>query len=74
MRKTIVLLTGAITLTLLLAVPVVFAHGGMDSMMGHGGMGMMSNPSMDRMMDAMNTPEGKEMIKACSNFMERLNQ
>lgn len=40
MRKTIVLLTGAITLTLLLAVPVVFAHGGMDSMMGHGGMGM----------------------------------
>lgn len=31
---------------------------------------MMNSDGMDEMMEAMNSPEGKEMADACSNFME----
>lgn len=47
---------------------------GMDNMMnGHGMLGMMQmmvNENMSKMMDAMNSPEGQEMMKACRKFME----
>jgi hypothetical protein len=33
-------------------------------------MNMMNGEGMGKMMEAMNTPEGQEMIKACSSFME----
>ncbi|GAX91653.1 hypothetical protein [Effusibacillus lacus] len=31
---------------------------------------MMENQNMTKMMEGMNTPEGQEMMKACSKFME----
>ncbi len=42
-----------------------------DSMMnGNGMMNMMENGNMSQMMEAMNSPEGKKMMKACGDFME----
>jgi hypothetical protein len=44
---------------------------GMSGMMNSNGMsGMMQNENMGKMMDAMNTPEGQEMVESCGNFME----
>ncbi|WP_410514347.1 hypothetical protein PaeBR_08130 [Paenibacillus sp. BR2-3] len=40
-------------------------------MEGRGGIGNMMNGSgMSGMQNAMNSPKGQEMIKACGNFME----
>ncbi|EXX88894.1 hypothetical protein BG53_01150 [Paenibacillus darwinianus] len=55
------------------------ARGGADSMMDgsamsgndmSGMMQMMGNKDMQKMMTGMNSPEGKEMTKACKAFME----
>ncbi len=61
--------------TLLVVGQAGFAEGsennGTGNMMnGNGMMNMMENGNMSKMMDAMNSPEGQKMIKACGNFME----
>jgi hypothetical protein len=33
-------------------------------------MNMMENENMGKMMDAMNSPEGQEMMNACVSFMD----
>lgn len=37
-------------------------------------MKMMDNHGMSKMMDAMNSPEGQEMMKSCSKFLESYNE
>lgn len=47
-------------------------NGGIGSMIsgnGINGMMNMGNGSMGKMMEAMNSPQGQEMINSCSNFM-----
>jgi len=44
-----------------------------DGMMngnGSGMMNMMQNENMNKMMGAMNSPEGQQMINSCGNFMD----
>lgn len=36
----------------------------------NGMMNMMNGNGMDKMMEAMNSPEGQKMMKACGEFME----
>ncbi|MFC4766991.1 hypothetical protein [Effusibacillus consociatus] len=35
---------------------------------------MMENGNMNKMMNAMNSPEGQEMTKACGKFMDSFNE
>lgn len=46
-------------------VGIISASGDYSGMMN----GMMNGEGMNQMMEAMNSPEGKEMINACQNFM-----
>lgn len=57
-----------------------FAKGGSDDsnmgnmmnmMNGNGMAQMMENGTMTKMMNAMNSPEGKKMISDCQNFMNK---
>lgn len=40
----------------------------------NGMMNMMENGNMSNMMNAMNSPEGQEMMNTCGNFMESVNE
>ncbi|MDR6226849.1 hypothetical protein [Desmospora profundinema] len=71
MPKTMVVLMGVITLALVFVAPAVFADGEVNPMMEHE---RMSNGSMDQMMNAMNTSEGKKVVKACNKWMEDQSQ
>lgn len=41
-----------------------------DSMSG----GMMGDPSMGNVVDAMDSPEGKTMVESCNKFMESFSR
>ncbi|MFB4165676.1 hypothetical protein ACE1TI_18215 [Alteribacillus sp. JSM 102045] len=45
-----------------------------NMMNGNGIMSMMDNVNISKMMNAMNSPEGKNMIDACGDYMESFGE
>lgn len=77
-KKTVLLMSLAALVVVLVAGQIAFAHGqgngGMDMTTGGIGMsGMMHNEDMGQMMGAMDSPEGREMVESCAKFMESYN-
>jgi hypothetical protein len=68
-RKTLLITSFALAAVLVVGQSVMASEPSGTQGMG-GMMQMMENEGMQKMMGAMNTPEGQEMMKSCSNFME----
>ncbi|MDR6224035.1 hypothetical protein [Desmospora profundinema] len=65
-RKIILMLSSLAVAALLIAVPVTLAN---QTDSGNGMSGMM-NGSMMNMMDAMDSPQGKQMMEDCAQVMK----
>jgi hypothetical protein len=78
MKKKLMLLSSFALATVLVVGQMSFAAGSDDNGMGNmmngngtsGMMQMMENENMGKMTNAMNSPEGQEMMNSCGSFMD----
>lgn len=69
MKKKIAFVSSFAIATLLVGGQFAFAEKSENNMQN-----MMNGNGMSKMMEAMNSPEGQKMMKACGNFMESYDE
>lgn len=72
MRKKSIIISSIALLAVLVSAQIGFAAGSTDKPVGMAE--MMKNADMGKMMQAMQSPEGLNMMKACGEFMESYNK
>lgn len=71
-KKILLIVSFALAAGLVIGQAVIAAESNIGMMNGNGmsGLMQMDNEGMQKMMGAINTPEGQEMMNSCSKFMD----